>query len=99
MRKSVYVLAILAAALSTAAVAAEDLKQDKKATAPAVSATQMSDSEMDKVTAGAGAGAGVDGALLHGGNPNLCPACDTHNYAQPTPGSPPGFGLGTAGRL
>jgi hypothetical protein len=51
MKKLTYVLAILAAA-STAAVA-KDLKQDKKATAaPAVTATQMSDSEMDKVTAG-----------------------------------------------
>jgi len=51
MKKITCVLAILAAA-STAAVA-KDLKQDKKATAPAVAATQMTDSEMDKVTAGA----------------------------------------------
>jgi hypothetical protein len=51
MIKSVCVLAILAAAVSTSAVA-KDLKQDKKASAPAVSATQMTDSEMDKVTAG-----------------------------------------------
>jgi hypothetical protein len=43
-------LAILAAA-STATLA-KDLKQDNKATAPGVAATQMSDSEMDKVTAG-----------------------------------------------
>ena len=52
MKKIVYVLAILAAA-STASVA-KDLKQDKKATprAPTVSATQMTDAEMDKVTAG-----------------------------------------------
>jgi hypothetical protein len=49
MKKIVYALAILAAA-STAAVA-KDLKQEKKATAPAVAATQMTDSEMDKVTA------------------------------------------------
>jgi hypothetical protein len=52
MMKSVCVLAILAAA-STAAVA-KDLKQDKKASAPTVAATQMTDAEMDKVTAGAG---------------------------------------------
>ena len=52
MKKLTYVLAILAAA-STAAVA-KDLKQDKKATTPAVSATQMTDAEMDKVTAGVG---------------------------------------------
>jgi hypothetical protein len=50
MKKLTYVLAILAAA-STAAMA-NDLKQDKKATAPAISATQMNDAEMDKVTAG-----------------------------------------------
>ena len=31
---------------------AKDLKQDKKATAPAMAATQMTDSEMDRVTAG-----------------------------------------------
>jgi hypothetical protein len=51
MRKSAYLLAILVAAASTAA-AAKDLKRDQKATAPAVSATQMTDAEMDKVTAG-----------------------------------------------
>ena len=48
MRKSVIVLAALAAAISTAALAAE---KEKKTTVPAT-ATQMSDSEMDKVTAG-----------------------------------------------
>jgi hypothetical protein len=50
MQKLTCVLAILAAA-STATLAGE-IKQDKKAAAPAVSATQMSDAEMDKVTAG-----------------------------------------------
>jgi hypothetical protein len=50
MKKLVYVLVILAAA-STAAVA-KDLKQGKKAKAPAVSASQMTDAEMDRVTAG-----------------------------------------------
>ena len=51
MRKSAYLLAILVAAVSTAAVA-KDLKQEKKVTAPAVAATEMTDAEMDKVTAG-----------------------------------------------
>jgi len=51
MRKSAYLLAILAASISTAGLA-KDLKQDKKSTAPTVTATQMSDAEMDKVTAG-----------------------------------------------
>jgi hypothetical protein len=50
MKKLACVLAIFAAA-STATLAGE-IKQDKKAAAPAVSATQMSDTEMDKVTAG-----------------------------------------------
>ena len=50
MKEMTCVLAILAAA-STAAVA-KDLKQDRKATAPTVAATQMSDAEMDRVTAG-----------------------------------------------
>ena len=56
MKTITRVLAILAAA-STAAVA-KDLKQDKKATttnAPTVSAQQMNDADMDKVTAGNGA--------------------------------------------
>jgi hypothetical protein len=57
MKTITCVLAILAAA-STAAVA-NDLKQDKKAAAPTVSATQMSDAEMDRVTAGAGFGIGT----------------------------------------
>jgi hypothetical protein len=50
MQKLTCVLAILAAA-STAAVA-KDLKQEKKATAPTVAATEMTDAEMDRVTAG-----------------------------------------------
>ena len=49
MKKSVCVLAVLAGAVSTSAVA-KDLKQDRNA--PAVSATQMTNSEMDRVTAG-----------------------------------------------
>jgi hypothetical protein len=50
MTKSVCILAVLAAAVSTSAVAQDDLKQK----APAVSGIQMSDSEMDRVTAGTG---------------------------------------------
>jgi hypothetical protein len=50
MKKLRYAVAILAAA-STASVAGE-IKQDKKAPKPAVSGTQMTDAEMDKVTAG-----------------------------------------------
>ena len=50
MKKITCVLAILAAA-STAALA-KDLKRDSKTTAPVVTATQMTESEMDKVTAG-----------------------------------------------
>jgi hypothetical protein len=54
MKNIVCVVAILAAA-STAAVA-KDLKQDKKATAPTVAATQMTDGEMDRVIGGFGYG-------------------------------------------
>ena len=61
MKKLTYAMAILAAA-STAAVA-KDLKREKKATAPAVAATQMTDAEMDRVTAAAGATA--EGSVYH----------------------------------
>ncbi len=54
MMKSVCVIAILAAAVSTSAVA-KDLKQDQKTTAPVTSAKQMNDADLDKVTAGAAA--------------------------------------------
>jgi len=58
------VLAVLAAAVSTSAVA-KDLKQDRKA--PGVSATQMSESEMDRVTAGdPGNGSGGGHAWAYG---------------------------------
>jgi hypothetical protein len=50
MKKLTFVLAILAGA-STASLAGE-IKQEKKAAAPAATAAQMSDAEMDKVTAG-----------------------------------------------
>jgi hypothetical protein len=65
MKKITCVLAILAAA-STAALA-KDLKQGKQAPAPAVVATQMSDAEMDKVTAGQGFG--VETAYFSGSAP------------------------------
>jgi hypothetical protein len=51
MTKSAYLLAILAAAVSTAAVA-KDLKQGKTSMPPTLKASQMTDAEMDRVTAG-----------------------------------------------
>ena len=74
MKKMTCVLAILAAA-STAALA-KDLKQDNKASsnAPTVSATQMNDAEMDKVTAGQGTGIGTaeeHGRGRHIGRPDF----------------------------
>jgi hypothetical protein len=89
MKKIVYVLAILAAA-STAAMA-KDLKQDKKATVPTVAATQMSDAEMDKVTAGQGQG--INTAHDHGG---VARALGLPSFVLPTGGSP-GLGRCTAG--
>ena len=57
-------LAVLAVAVSTSAVA-KDLKQNKQA--PAVSATQMTDSKMDKVAASTfGGGANNEGRLGSG---------------------------------
>ena len=53
MRKSVFVLAVIGAASSSVAFAAE-VKKDK-AHIPAVKATTMSDAQMDKVTAGSAA--------------------------------------------
>jgi hypothetical protein len=75
MYKSVCVLAILAAAVSTAAVA-KDLKQDKKATVPTVAAAQMTDAEMDKVTAGAAVQVSIfnpgQASLYHPGRSGVC---------------------------
>jgi hypothetical protein len=68
MKKIVCALAILAAG-STAAVA-KDLKQDKKANAPSVAATQMSDAEMDKVTAGEAGNISTPGDAQMKGVPN-----------------------------
>jgi hypothetical protein len=93
MKKLTCVLAILAAA-STAAVA-KDLKQSQKATqAPGVSAAQMTDSEMDRVTAGASfdTGLGIGTALDN-------PANAQSQYPTATPGgqsnASPGNGVCT----
>jgi hypothetical protein len=51
MRKSVFVIAVIAAACSSVAFAGE-VKQDKKAQVPVVKAQTMTDADMDKVTAG-----------------------------------------------
>jgi hypothetical protein len=79
MRKSAYVLAILAVAVSTAT--AKDLKQDEKATATNVAATKMTDAEMDKITAGAAGGATY---YLGVRNPHghLVPDAAWHNQAR-----------------
>ena len=69
MKKSVCVLAVLAAAVSTSAVA-KDLKQNKQV--PTVSATQMTNSEMDKVTGqGHGQGGVGNGFGLGTGDPGM----------------------------
>ncbi len=89
MKKLTCVLGILAAA-STAAVA-KDLKQDKKAAAPTVAATQMTDAEMDKVTAG--------GSIEIGPNANVYkpingPVTLFMNYTGPNPGGTIGNPVG-----
>jgi hypothetical protein len=94
MKKLTCVLAILAAA-STAAVA-KDLKQDKKSTAPTVTATQMSDAEMDKVTAAGHptlVGQGNNTALDAGGT-NLLPG-ETNNNSHSSHLIFPGTGVCT----
>jgi len=60
MTKLTCVLAILAAAVSTSA-AAKELKRNKHS--PTVSATQMTDSKMDKVAASTFGGANNNGRL------------------------------------
>jgi len=57
------VLAVLAGAVSTSAVA-KDLKQNKQA--PAISATQMTDSKMGKLAAVTFSGANDNGRLGSG---------------------------------
>jgi hypothetical protein len=92
MKTMTCVLAILAAA-STAALA-KDLKQDQKAPDPAVSVTQMSDSEMDRVTAGAGFGIGT--AFDHNGN--RTPWSFGISTATTHSGDNPGHGVCTTGQ-
>lgn len=53
MCKSLVVLAVLAVTAPSLAFAGE-AQQPSKPTGPAITATQMSDAEMDKVTAGTG---------------------------------------------
>jgi hypothetical protein len=89
MKKLTCVVAILAAA-STVAVA-KDLKQDKKDTAPTVAATQMTDAEMDKVTAGdpgftTGLGATTASYLL-GYNPISANSAGVPNHGTDTASS------------
>jgi hypothetical protein len=67
MRKSVFVLAVIGAACSSVAFAAE-VKKDK-AHIPAVKATTMSDAQMDKVTAGDAGGQGKGEAFGLMGQP------------------------------
>ena len=90
MSKSVFVIAVIAAACSSAAFAGEVKKE--KAQVPAVKATTMSDADMDKVTAGAGFG--VATARDHGGNAwgRGLENANNHN------GNNPGFGNCTAGK-
>jgi hypothetical protein len=89
MKKITCVLAILAAA--STAVVAKDLKQEKKATAPTVAATQMTDAEMDKVTAG--------GSIEIGPNANVYkpingPVTLFMNHTGPNPGGTIGNPVG-----
>jgi hypothetical protein len=96
MKKLTCVVAILAAA-STAAVA-KDLKQGKKAPAPtvAVAATQMTDAEMDNVTAGfVQVGVGVGTAT--GQTPNALNAFNGISRADSHTTFPVGAGRCTAG--
>jgi opacity protein-like surface antigen len=72
MRKSAFLVAALLAALSTGAVA-KDVKQPKHP-----SPVQMSDSDMDKVTAGNN-GANGGGVGFGGGNGNDRGQGPTHN--------------------
>jgi hypothetical protein len=92
MKKSVFVIAVIAAACSSVAFAGE-IKKDK-AQVPAVKATTMSDADMDKVTAAAGFGvltARDNGGHANGLNFGLINA-NNHN------GNNPGFGNCTAGK-
>ena len=90
MRKLVYAFAILAAAAISTAAVAKDLKQDQKATAPAVSATQMTDAEMDRVTAGGNPDASVGFGLFTAG------AAGGLTFPHWGDGLPPGIGTPAA---
>jgi hypothetical protein len=73
--KSIFIAAAIAATCSGVALA-DDLKQDQQAAAPAVKAQVMSDSEMDRVTAGDSVNAAFwgcppSGCALHGPFPSL----------------------------
>jgi hypothetical protein len=95
--KSIFIGAIIAAACSGVAMAGE-LKQDQKTPSPAVKAQVMSDSEMDKVTAGGTLIECIVDAALSGGG-GVCTAFATGHgnppAALPTPtasGVQPGTG-------
>src|SRR5947207_15417648 len=97
MKKSVFAICILAVTIPSFAMAG-DRNHNKAPTAPA----QMTDIELDRVTAGAAVsptGEGVLTAQAAGGNQTNCPACTTPNAVQPVPGTAPGVGLFTAGRI
>ena len=75
MCKSLVVLAVLAVTAPSLAFAGET-PQQKKSTGPAINATQMSDAEMDKVTAGTAGGALLTVApsgLVNAPNPPTTP--------------------------
>ncbi len=77
MKKITCVFAMLAVASSAAL--AKDLKQDKRATAPTIAATQMNDAEMDKVTAGAASHCAHGGCI---GGPTYVPGPDGAHRSQ-----------------
>ncbi len=77
MKKITCVFAMLAVASSAAL--AKDLKQDKRATAPTIAATQMNDAEMDKVTAGAASHCAHGGCI---GGPTYFPGPDWAHRSQ-----------------
>jgi hypothetical protein len=71
MKNSVLVAAVITTACSTNTMAG-DLTQHQETTVPAVSVTQMSDAEMDNVTAGAGAIINNTGVSGSAGPCNIC---------------------------
>ena len=85
MRKSVFVVAALVAAVSTAA-AAKDVKQEKHA-----GPVQMTDAEMDKVTAGGSIEVGPYADVY---KPINGPVTLFMNYTGPNPGGTIGNPVG-----